>query len=148
MNSIDRQSVKVLRIKLQSLLDLSALGKELGLSILLGNACFTENQVTFKLNCSLLSKDGTPLDIEAENFKNLAVSYGLKPEDLGRSFYSQGRSYTIIGLKPRNHQYPILAERKGGKRFKFTAEVVKSKLPPPDPVSCAISFPYGSTKLQ
>jgi len=121
--SFDRPTIKVLRMKIQN--ELVNLGKELGLSINVGNARFSSNTVNFKVEFSLIRKDGLVLNGEAEAFRDSAHRYGLKPEYLGKTFHFHGKSYTITGMKPRNHKFPILAERYN-KKFKFTIGQIKS----------------------
>lgn len=122
---IDRNTVKLLRDKLQKRLE----ELEVGLSIHVGNATFTEYNVTFKVECAVIGKNGEVLNKEAESFKTNALFYGLKPDDLGKIFYFGGKNYTIVGLKPKNYQTcTIIGERSDGKRFKFDANIVKATL--------------------
>ena len=56
-------------------------------------------------------------------------SYGLKAENYNSEFVSNNDVFVVIGIKPRNRKYPIIAERKNdGKLFKFPAESVKIAL--------------------
>ncbi len=129
---IDRDKVKTLREKIQRLLD-NEFGdphnRLEGFSVRMGNASFTENNVTFKLEISVVGQDGTVLSKEAENFKRHAIFFGLKDVELGRSFRVMGHDYVIAGLLPKSKQYPIIGER-NGKRFKFDVETVKRTLLP------------------
>ena len=63
---------------------------------------------------------------EVQDFRQCAAMIGLKPEDLGRAFFIQGRRLTIVGLLPRSLRYPILAEDGDGTRCKVAVETVKA----------------------
>ena len=64
--------------------------------------------------------------LESREYINLAYTYGLKKEWLGRQFKSwQGTIYTIIGLRSRLRKYPVIAIGPQGGRYKFAADVVK-----------------------
>lgn len=104
------------------------LEKQYGVEIALGAIRFTEDSFTSKITVvnTEASIGGVTVTKEALDFKNHAIFYDLKPEDLGTPFKTSGKSYTICGLKPRSHKYPILCEcAEDGKRYKFPAERVK-----------------------
>lgn len=69
--------------------------------------------------------DGTLYSTEKALFEVLAVHFGLKPSDYGRTFQSQGALFRIVSINPNRPKYPISAERVAdGRSFKFTAENV------------------------
>jgi len=73
-----------------------------------------------------ISLEETP---EGQNFKLLASRYGLKPEDLGKTFWVRRTRYKIVGLKPSRPAYPIDAIRVNDQaRFKFPADGVAEAL--------------------
>ncbi len=52
--------------------------------------------------------------------------FGLTAEDFGKTFKSsQGESFVLAGLKPRNRKYPIIGKDAAGQRYKFPSEVLK-----------------------
>lgn len=72
---------------------------------------------------------GEVLTREAIEFKKYATAFGLKPEDLGRTFESRGETYEICGASIKSSKYPILAKNvKNGKILKFMLESVILKL--------------------
>ena len=123
---INKERVKHLRLELQGLLD-----SQYGLDFLgdlkahVGNASFTDNNVTFKIELSTIAENGDVLNKASEDFKLFAGVYGMKPEDFGKSFKANGHTYTICGLKPRSDKYPIIAQREDGKKFKFGDDYTK-----------------------
>lgn len=118
IQSIDRSTCRLLRDKINE--SLQELAQELGVTIEAGNASFTNSNVTFKVNIATKNEDGSVNTKEAEDFRRYAARYGLKPDDLGREFTSNGKRFKITGAKPRASRYPILAERiPDGKGYKF-----------------------------
>ena len=94
--------------------------------IVAGRATYTQTNSTMKLEISAKdSATGEAIPRMAEDFKSLACLHGLKPEDLGRKFVFAGRGYTIVGLKPRCTQRPIIVTRDDGREFKIAADACK-----------------------
>jgi hypothetical protein len=121
---MDRQTVKTLRDRIQKVLDDAKIE---GFSVKVGNATFGETSAVFKVGVATIGDNGVVQDRKSENFKQLAGLYGLKLEDLGKSFDWGHKSYTIIGLNPKSRRFPILAKRNDdGKVFKFPETVAKS----------------------
>lgn len=124
--NIDRATVKDLREQIQQVIDSNL--KVEGLSIHVGNATFTPNNVVFKVECST-TKDGVVMDKDADNFKRCAFLFGLKEEWFGQTFKYGEKTFKIVGLRAkRGTKYPVIAENEAGKRFKFPADFVKTIL--------------------
>ena len=83
--------------------------------------------VVFKLVLAVKTRGGVQTP-EAVHFQQLCSSYGLKLSDLGKTFTHQGQQYKITGLTSRRRKFPINAERKDGKMFKLSADLVKKGL--------------------
>lgn len=96
---------------------------ELGLKATTGNMTFDGEKVTTKLTISVADYDA-----DETEFKKGCWKFDLKPTDFGRKFESNGEVYTICGLKPRSHKYPIIGRRADGKKYKFPARVVRMQL--------------------
>jgi len=117
IRKLDRSTVKDLRPKVQEAL--KAL-EALGLNVQVGNASFSSTSVTFKVELAIVSEGGAIQSKAAETFKRLAYLYGLRPDDLGKTY----GPYTVVGLNPRAKKYPIVARRKDGKDYKIPAEMI------------------------
>lgn len=130
--TFDLPTIKATRIRLQTALD--ALGADLGCEFKVGSATYERDgsRCSFKLECAVPDEDGTVQSKEAADFVRYAERYGLFPDDLGRSFTANGKTFTIIGCMPRSHTYPILVERGDGKQRKVRAEMVVAALGPCD----------------
>lgn len=105
---------------------------EFGVNVKLKGGSFMHNNYTFKMEVATVAADGTVVNREISDFKQLAALYGLKSEDLGRRFRPAGshKIYTITGLKVKSRRFPILGKDENGKEFKFPTEVVKTTLIP------------------
>ncbi len=124
---LTRETVRNLRENLNA--KLAALGNELGLSLKLGNCTYGMANATFKLEVAPLNSDGSPpVTKESDDFMMHARSFGLQPTDLDKSFSEGGYTFTVVGLKPRSHRYPVVCRRKDGKMFKFPADRVQRAL--------------------
>ena len=131
MVEISRSSIRLIRDQVDKCL--SQLEKLTGLTAVLGDRVTFDpgRNVTFKL--TLAVKGETP---EVRDFELACHRYGLKSDDLGKTFISRGKTYKITGLTTRRPKFPINVECSDGKAFKFpAADVVRGlgrAVPPPD----------------
>jgi len=101
------------------------IGKELGLDLSVGNGSFTSVDGKLQLIIKSLNESGEAVDRSMLDFKHYAKSYGLSPEDYGKTFKHGNETYKITGLKTNRPKFPINAIRvKDGKGFKFPAASV------------------------
>jgi len=129
--SLDRATVKKIRELMQTALDDLDVEEEIGQKIKfsVGNASFSGNSVTFKVEGATMGEDGQVNNKAADDFRRYANLWGLSPDDLGREISVNGKTMTIVGGKPRSKKYPILAENMGnGKIYKLSAWTVKAAL--------------------
>lgn len=106
---------------------LEPVAQKFGLDLQRKNCTFKEKEcpVPFLMKATSVDKYGNVLSQEVVDFQDRAILYGLKKEDLGRTFEKRGKQFKIVGLRPRNHKYPIICEAtKTGKKYKFPAETV------------------------
>ncbi len=115
-------------IKTAVLEALIPVGEELGLSFEFGRGTFTENNFVVKLECATVNENGEANNRIADDFRDRAERYGLQSDDLGRTFTTYSGSFTIIGAKPKNRKYPIIAENANGSHYKFSAMQVKTAI--------------------
>jgi hypothetical protein len=121
--NIDKTGIRLLRGQIETAL--AELGAKHNLAISVGSASYLPGKnVTFKLECAAIGADGEVATAEAEAFKTYAGLFGLKADDLGRSFVSQGKKWTIVGCAPRSRKFPILCEDSNGKVFKLSSSSV------------------------
>ena len=123
---IDRSTCRDIRDQLAA--HLASLQIE-GAKIRIGNASFTNSQVTFKVEVALVSADGVVQTKEGENWSLYAASYGLPKDALGKQVTLNGKVCELMGIAPRSSKYPILAKMiRGGKMYKFQLATVKDAL--------------------
>lgn len=98
--------------------------KKHGVKVRLGNGIRDQSSLTIKVEFAEVAADGNALTREATDFKMLAGAYGLKPEDLFKTFTVGGKTYKIVGCRSRASKKPILCET-GGKVFIFSEDAVR-----------------------
>ena len=117
MKTITRASLK--RFNVDAEKALAAVAKKHGVQVTIGSGSFTPGYATMKIDISTFGKDGTANTKEAYDFGRYANLVGLKPSDFGRSFKHMGKTYEIVGLKPRSRTAPIVVKRADGKLYKM-----------------------------
>jgi len=88
------------------------------------------DNASLKFNLSVVTSGGKVLSRAAADFKALASRYGLRPTDLGTTFYDEmDQEFEITGLVARRRKFPISAKRLSDNRdFKFPARRVEKLL--------------------
>jgi len=123
---INRTLLRTLRAEINT--EIEKVGQKYGISLRVGNASFTPETFTFKLEGGLIV-NGIAIDRDRQAFKANALYLGLAPNDLGREFNFQGNVYKIVGLKPSSKKYPVVGLNIAtGKKFKFAVADVKALL--------------------
>ena len=130
---INRELVKRLRDKLQSLMDdqFLALAKEdspilNGLDLTIGNASFTDTEVTFKLSVKVKgSKPKEERDLE--DYLSVFGTRWDKDRIVNYSAHNNNMDLKLVGYKRANRKYPfILQDVKTLKRYKFPTDWVNA----------------------
>jgi len=68
-------------------------------------------------------------DLRECDFRRLAPSIGLKPDDLNRFFRNNGMVYQIVGIDLLCERRPVLCVRKMDKlRARFPVSIIKAGL--------------------
>ncbi len=97
-------------------------------------ASFDATTCELKIKIAIVNADGVVATREANEFPRFCKMFNLDAEDLGRTFDSRGRGFTVTGIKPNNSKFPIIGTRDDGKSFKFPqAMVVRALHPDRDP---------------
>jgi hypothetical protein len=116
---------------------LAEIGERYGVSVCVKNGSFQPDGSAASLRLELVTKLSEEqkeakglTDVpdkfrkEASDFTARAFLYGLKPEYLGQTFCSRGKTYRVIGLKPNSPKYPVLVQQ-GGQVYKLSDREVK-----------------------
>jgi hypothetical protein len=88
-------------------------------------ATYGESSVAVKVEFSSVGAGGEVVTREAEDLKRYGESFGLPKDSLGKEFEFRGQKYTVKGLAMRSRRFPVLAERRDGKGFKFPVNAVR-----------------------
>jgi hypothetical protein len=126
MEEFDKDTIKNLRVEIDAAL--AAIAVKHGIQIRAGNATFSPEFMTMKLEFSTL-QNGKPVTKEAEALKLYAPSLGLTPEHLAKNFVISGVTYRLVGFCPRKQKFPMVCERTSdGKRYGLPEDVVLKAL--------------------
>lgn len=120
IKEFDRTSIRLMESAVSDAL--GNVGEAFGVEFKAGRGQFSPTQFTFRLHVTIAGAEPQ----EAQDFRQYADLYGLKPDDLGRTFLDRNRRFTIVGLLPRSQRYPVLAQNDRGTRYKFPVEAVKA----------------------
>ena len=127
MKNIGQDEARILRAAINEALSL--VEEEHGVKCQIGNITYRGVNMTTRLTVTAQNSDGTVDTKETTDFKTYAeIRYGMKKSDLNRTFNFRGRTYTLVGAKPRSSKFPLLGKRDDGKVFKFGVDLVKMKL--------------------
>lgn len=93
-----------------------------GVVINLGNISFNSKSFTGKITVSN-NEDGVD-DSQQVEFNALCGRYGFKESDYMRNITTPGSTsiFKLIGFKPGNRKYPIIAEL-NGKKYKLSKDI-------------------------
>lgn len=126
ITSIDRSSCRLL--SQEAVAALSAVAEKYGLTVKYNGGNFSPNNAVLKLEFDTVGTDGVANSRLADAFTHNAKYIGLNPTDLGRTFKSNGYTFTVSGFNPRARKSPVLATRSDGKVYRFEADIVALKL--------------------
>lgn len=115
--TLKRNECKILRPEIEAALK-EPMAKR-GCTVETGNATYNGNEVTFKVTVRL---EG--FDPDKQALADYGYRYGISEADYGKEIRWAGDTFTLSGISPRSHKYPILADR-GGETFKLPAEAVE-----------------------
>ena len=132
ISSFNRNNLAQLRPSLQQ--RLNEVGEEFGIAISLGSMSFSSAEATSRVTMTAVGDNVRTGESVSDSkarieFVSHAWKFNLKPEDFGKVVTVSGKSFEIVGLKPRSSKYPILGkDTTSGDVFKLPAESVKSQL--------------------
>jgi len=118
INQFDKANLRMIRAELNKALE-ETLSK-FGLSAKVGSMSYKAHEFTTRLTISTGSQD----DAAERNFKDNCRAFGLTPDDFGRQFKANGKTFTITGIKQQRRKYPITATSARGASYKFTESQV------------------------
>lgn len=132
ITKFDKKNLTTLRPELEK--RLKAIEAELGITFKLGSCKFNDISATFALECLAMTETGETVDKRAEDFKRLAVMYGLEPSDLGKTITLTTRKgtevFTIVGLESRPRvSKPVVIQKAGSdETYRIDVETALRKL--------------------
>jgi hypothetical protein len=116
-------SIKTFRAEFRDAV--AELEKKHGISINIGNIKYNPTKFTTKLEviASKPDEDGNVVTGEQANFNANCAHVGLSPQHYKATFTHRRSDYILVGVKPRNRKYPIIAQDViSGRNYKLTRE--------------------------
>lgn len=110
---VGKDDFSVLRRKMEAALE--AIATEHGFKVKAGNASVAPGFCDMKFTFSLVNENGIAENRETMAFNELAHLYGMKKEDLGKTFPYNGKTMKIIGLNTRSKNCVICSDDKGAR---------------------------------
>lgn len=121
VTSFNRQNIRQINSELEAAL--KQVAEKYGLEVKLGNTRFTGDNFSTKVQVATVAEGGITMSKEATDFNRYKTILGINIE-LGQEFQRSGKTFTIMGLKPRSKKYPILAKCSDGKTYKLPVDLV------------------------
>ena len=99
--------------------------------IALGNITYDAQSFRSKLEVVMQNEDGVVETRERIDYKSHCHLIDLKLEWLDRSFIANGKTWTVVGLKPRATKRPVVVESAEGGQYVFRAvDVIRAIVTP------------------
>jgi hypothetical protein len=128
IKQFDKKTLKALREDMNQVL--KAIEIQYGIKVHVGNASFTDNEVTFKTKCNTVGEGGTVITKEAQNWKLYAELNGVGQFSVGDRITIQGKVFEITGWNTRARKSPVMIKEVGtNKNYKCSKQVLVGKLP-------------------
>ena len=128
IKQFDRKNLKALRQDMNAAL--KAIEAQYGIQINVGNASFSDNEVTFKTKCNTLGEGGKAQTKEANQWKLYAELNGVGQFSVGDRITIQGQVFSIEGWNTRAKKSPVMIKEVAtGKSYKCPKNVLVGKLP-------------------
>jgi len=121
VTAFNRQNIRQINSELEAAL--KQVAEKYGLEVKLGSTRFTGDNFTTKVQVATVAEGGITMSKEATDFNRYKTILGINM-DLGQEFQRSGKTFTIVGLKPRSKKYPILAKCSDGKTYKLPVDLV------------------------
>ena len=128
IKQFDRKNLKALRQDMNAAL--AAIEAQYGIKIHVGNASFSDNEVTFKTKCNTISEGGKAQTKEANQWKMYAELNGVGQFSVGDRVQINGRIFEIEGWNTRAKKKPVMIKEVAtGNSFKCMRGALMGKLP-------------------
>ena len=122
IRSFDRMAIKELSTKLTAAI--AAVCEEHGLSVEREGGRFDPE--SYRCGYVIRVPREQAEDGDRVEFALHAHLFELTGGDYGRRFARNGKTYTLVGFKPRNRKYPVIGRDDAGTRYKFSSDVLEA----------------------
>ena len=121
VEQITQPMLKQFRVKFNDAV--KDLAEEFGLDIKLTSISYDATEFTGKIQCRLSSV--SPYQKFEDTFNQCYKFYDLNEDMLGKTFKTQGKEFTFVGLDTKKRNYPCICTCNDGKQYKFTTQQIQ-----------------------
>jgi hypothetical protein len=132
INKLNNENLDVIRNVVSR--KLAEAGEELGVALEIGGVSYNSMEATTRLSIKAVGvdvKDGESIQEASarSEFVFYSAGFGLKEEHFGKPVTVDGRTFRIVGIKPKSRKYPVLGEDTCTKKvYKLSATAVRNEL--------------------
>lgn len=112
ITAFDKNNLKVLSAEIETAL--AAIGEKHGITIKTAGGSYTDETVTFKLDCIVKGEGGVARD------KHAVALERFYPKFVGKEVTLNSKTYTVVGYNTRGREYPFIIKDARGQRYKAT----------------------------
>jgi len=123
VKQFDKANLKMLRVEMNK--ELQSVAKKYGITIDVGNASFSSNEVTFKVNANTVESDGTVITKESQSWDRHKGFYNLSHLNVGDTITIQGSPYTLSGFNTRARKAPVNFKNSAGAGYKCSVRMLQ-----------------------
>lgn len=123
----NKTNLKIIRADIDAAL--ASVEAKHGIKFNLGNIRFSDNDFRGKLECnSVADASGNAINPAEVHFNDNRWRVGLARDAFGKTFRSNGRTFTIVGVNTRAKKYPVKATDPNGGMYKFPMSSLPANL--------------------
>lgn len=95
----------------------------------LGNIRFSNNNFRAKFEANVVADaSGNVVNPDEVHFNQNRWRIGIAKDAFGKTFTFQGETFTVSGINTRAKKYPVKANDRNGRRFKFSMNSLPTSL--------------------
>jgi hypothetical protein len=119
MDNMKQEQIKVIQADLRAAF--VAIGEKHKISIAMGSLTYNDLYFTCPIKGRFLDAKGSTEEADKAEWDAYCGKFGLKSDMFGKVFVLGGKTYKIIGIKPKARKYPVVGQVGSGGKYVFSA---------------------------
>lgn len=119
MDNMKQEQIKVIQQDLKAAF--AAVGEKHRISIAMGSLTYNDLYFTCPIKGRFLDAKGSTEEADKAEWDAYCGKFGLKADMFGQVFTIAGKTYKIIGIKPKARKYPVVGQVGSGGKYVFSA---------------------------